>query len=299
MIEEMTGFIVGAGASKAYGLPTGLELRQEIFNMKPNSEYLTGILDNNWYKKEKFEQFIDSFKNSGLKSIDRFLDFHPEYEKEGKACIAFLIKQHELSAIKELAKEEWLLKLYDKLTEGIRGIFSAREIQNNRVYITTFNYDRIIEYFLIKSYIHSFSNDNDVSIKFSKIGYSEFQKYYGFYIDHIYGMIGDLSINPIDLEDGSLVDKSYDKINIIGERAINIVLVKERLRLCKRIFFLGYGFDLYNNDLLELKKTLNDKTIYGTCFGLLPEEISRINAVFDGRATLLDCDCNELLRRFL
>jgi hypothetical protein len=38
MIRTATTFVIGAGASKSYGLPTGRELRDNACDFKPNSD---------------------------------------------------------------------------------------------------------------------------------------------------------------------------------------------------------------------------------------------------------------------
>jgi hypothetical protein len=235
MISKKTGLVIGAGASKAYGLPVGIELRKEIFNMRANSDYLSSILGISWYRSEKFIQFIDSFYNSGIKSIDKYLKFHPEYEKEGKACITYLIKKHELVAINELSKNDWLLELYDKLIDGISSINESNEIKRNHLYIVTFNYDRLIEFFLIRSYLNSFSNDKKVKVEFLKYSFSDFEGYFGFSIDHIYGMIGNLDLNPMTEDDEKLIEKTFHEIKLIGDRSSNIEQIKEKLGMCQRI----------------------------------------------------------------
>jgi hypothetical protein len=90
-----------------------------------------------------------------------------------------------------------------------------------------------------------------------------------------------------------------NEIKIIGDRSTNIKIMKERLSLCERIFFLGYGYDPDNNQLLEIDKYCEGKEVYGTCYQYFDEEIQKIKKSISNKAILLNCNCNDLLRRFL
>ena len=294
MIEKKTAFIIGAGASKAYSLPTGEDLRQEIFNMRVNYGIFANPVFSSWYQKDKYLNFIDTFKQSGLKSIDTFLKVHPEFENEGKACISYLIKTHEMDDYEKLYnKNDWLFLLYNKLVERFGD--PENHYNKNNVYFITFNYDRFLEYYLINSFYNTFNNNQGIQKKFEKNGFTNIEEYLGCNIDHVYGKIGDLKTNPINQNNIENIPLYMNEIKIIGDRSPNINRIKERLSLYERIFFLGYGFDSDNNQLLELSKYCEGKEVYGTCLQNFDEEIKKIQKSISDKALLLNCNCNDLV----
>lgn len=292
-----TAFIIGAGASKAYSLPTGEDLRQEIFNMRVNYGIFENQIFSSWYNREKYISFIDTFKLSGQKSIDTFLKTHPEFENEGKACIAYIIKTHEQDDYINLYKKnDWLFYLYNKLVDGIMN--PDEQFVSNNFYFITFNYDRLLEYYLITSLYHSYKSNKQICSIYDKNGLSNIYEYYKFDIDHVYGKIGDLNTNPIDQNNVENIPKYMNELKIVGDRAPHIDKIKNKLEKMERIFFLGYGFDTNNNELLELKRYCAMKKVYGTCYKQFDEEINKIRPNIANSAMLVNCSCNDLLRKY-
>lgn len=77
MFKSNTVFILGAGASKPYGYPTGYELRQWICN-DFNNDYRTLLADNDWrsididIQLKSRQKFVNDFEKSDVQSIDLF-----------------------------------------------------------------------------------------------------------------------------------------------------------------------------------------------------------------------------------
>jgi hypothetical protein len=78
------------------------------------------------------------------------------------------------------------------------------------------------------------------------------------------------------------------------------------LRSAKKVFFLGFGYDPQNLEILGIPRLFQETTkppaIFGTGKGLLSEEIesSRLRLGLDQfvNPIIKDCDCAELLRRY-
>ena len=188
----------------------------------------------------------------------------------------------------------------------------------------TFNYDRSLEYFLHKSYFNSFleidDDKKDEQIKKLKV-------------IHIFGKVSGLKwqdddikyiyrINPFSVD----VEKIAKDMKIIYEETDEKILetkdlenkgnpkikeAKDLIKKAKRIFLLGFGYAPENLKLLDIPNILNKKQkIYGTGYGLYPEEIKkRIKSInpparpteISGNRNIHieDCDCLELLRKYL
>lgn len=298
MIQTSTAFIIGAGASVPYGLPTGRALRDVIISQKANSDYFRA-LGIPGYDSGKFSDFCDVFRMSNIQSIDKFLSLRQEFMLEGKLAIAFSLKQHELEGIENIHKDEWMFFLYNKMVEGIDSADDARLINNNNVHFCTFNYDRLLDYTLALSFFNSFGSNREVAQSFGRGTWDNILDSFTFKVDHVYGEIGNFSTNQIDDEHVENVKNYFGNIQLISERRKTVSYIVEYLERCERIFFLGYGFNEENNELLELSRVCQNKTVYATAYRWFPEESARILNEQKIPCRFIDCSSIELLRRFL
>lgn len=296
MIKKRTGFVIGAGASKSYNLPTGLELREQIIRSNTNSDYFKG-LNIPGYSADRFRQFTVRFENSGIHSIDKFLNLNPNFSNEGKFIISYLLKQQEHNNYKQLNQNNWIQYLFNKMIESISNYDSAYKINHNQIYFATFNYDRLLEYGLSNSYLNSFHNNQLINNLYTKSKFQGLLDEFHFSIDHVYGQIGTLKSNEININDDRLITNYYNDIHLINEREKDVSHIIESLDECERIFFLGYGFNKENDKLLKLNQILKNKEVLGTAFNWFDEEIDRISNIYGCK--LYNCDSLDLLRRFL
>lgn len=325
MIDIDTVFILGAGASRPYGYPTGRKLRDYIctdFNtLFPN------ILKNSTLPGLKAqivsetEQFTKIFKNSSTLSIDLFLARNPHFSDIGKLAIILSIFDAErISKFREdiqKPEQDWYGYLYNRMTDSLNEPNSYINFGNNKVTFITFNYDRSLEYFFYESLKNSFNSapDDKIVEELKKIP-----------IFHVYGKITDLpwegnTNNGIDYLEPD--DEPYRRFgfDFLQKLKSNIKIVYEieqhdcsaildKISDAKRIFFLGFGYASENLEILSLHNTLrNDQLIYGTALGFLEKEIEDIRSSlrlnFEGPTLLLqnprirDVDCVRLLREFL
>ncbi len=103
MIREETIFILGAGASKPYGYPTGAELRKKIINKFRNQYHSNTVVFEqiNTFKEDLInhsESFLNKFELSSTKSIDLFLSRNPKFMDIGKLAIKLSIYNSELES---------------------------------------------------------------------------------------------------------------------------------------------------------------------------------------------------------
>jgi len=140
-----TVFIVGAGASVPYGLPTGEELRQRILSGLPpqithyGSQASGSELDTYNGLVSLYYELQSALQKTNL-TIDQFIASRPKFNDVGKLLIAAHVLPKELVAI-----------LSDELTRNWLGWLVRRWYDNqymfsNDVEFITFNYDRIIKY---------------------------------------------------------------------------------------------------------------------------------------------------------
>ena len=152
MITTPTTFVVGAGASTDYGLPTSADLREEAdFLRHRNPVAYKLILEAELCSPEQLNRIVDDLSNQGTSSIDEFLfarQHDPLTMKVGRALIALLLgrrlnevkRPHSLGA----GPTDWLGYIINKMQSGAPNCDAFVE-GNTQVRFVTFNFDSIIE----------------------------------------------------------------------------------------------------------------------------------------------------------
>jgi len=288
MIPEETLFILGAGASKPYGLPSGDELRLMLSCISDEESNVVKVLRNyaNINPAEVIE-FSRAFLRSKSSSIDTFLAMREKYVAVGKLAIAHALAVREDPDLIHQTKppedwDDWYALLWSVLREGTS---SPSDISRNPVKFITFNYDRSLEYFLH----HAVKETFDISDEQAE------STWRGLGILHIYGQIGRYShkegpdtrwyssgLTARDLKIAA------DGIKIIPEArddAETFVTAREWLRWAKRICFLGFGFDSLNIQRLSFRHaaTRTHKYIVASVYRKQPGEISKLQGDLLGR----------------
>ena len=318
MITEETLLILGAGASKPYGFPTGRELRTYIFSEFCN-DYEKILREyekrsETWILKSMLEpkEFAEAFKKSSIPSIDQFLALNPNFQNVGKIAIATAILKYEKeSRFREDIdnhSKDWYSLLYEKMIEGYSSPNSLERLGRNKVSFMTFNYDRSLEHFLYESLWNSFYEEKD------KIALSA-KKLIPFPFVHIYGYID----KPV-WDGGSQyrVESCYktihqlkENIKVIGERpGVQTEEIAKLFAWAKRIFFLGFGFAPENTKVLGLPGIISyTKPIYGTAQSFTKHEIQKVKEFiqrsfpkdrrFETNPIIEDKDCYQFLRDHL
>lgn len=144
-MEEYTALVIGAGASKPYGLPLGVELRDQVAKLRP-TQHLERILAVSNLDRNDLVQFQQSLKHSGEPTVDKFIDRRPEYSILGKTAMAVcLLKAENPIRLQagDCPKDHWLEKLWARIRKD-----SWSDFKKTRLRIINFNYDRLVEYYL-------------------------------------------------------------------------------------------------------------------------------------------------------
>jgi len=152
---------------------------------------------------------------------------------------------------------------------------------NSNISFITFNYDRSLEYLLFNSIQASFGLSINKTLEiFTSIP-----------IIHIYGSLGDPDFLTIHDNNNKLpygaelslknIRIAIDNINIISEDGplkysseISNLISKS-----DKICFLGFGYNRINLARLFFNDYLDNKSIYGSVFGLGNAELSEIKSI--------------------
>lgn len=320
MIEIPTVFILGAGASKPYGYPTGQELRSKICrNIVESLENLIMKIDDAEIRRYRAnlititKEFAPTFYKSDTKSIDIFLARNRKYYDVGTFAIALNIlvaEQHSHFREEVPVKENWYTHLNRRMRSEMPKEDDYEFFGKNKVSFITFNYDRSLEFYLYDSLINAFT-----SIPLTNI---QVRTLMPFEIIHVFGKIADLpweSKSGLEYASGydfHKIDKAKDNIKIIFETPeVNFLKkIKREIANAKRVFFLGFGFAKENLKILGIPEVLNnEQEIYGTALGFTNKEILQIRRTLSknfepwrpehDNPVIENLNCYNLLREYL
>ncbi len=305
MFKEKTVLILGAGASRHYGYPTGEELIDEII------EAIEAYEGERVYKSETLlKRYLT---HHDPLSIDRFLTSYSSNEELvdlGKQFIAEVLlrkedpelmnrrRRQEINGEKEKAiSNNWYRFLAHKLSPANRNFGTIIHNLEN-LYIITFNYDVSLEYFIYSRYQNSpIFDDEQKELFFSTISNN---------INHIYGCIapykwqnlesttdcrennayGDLKSSQTCWIDASQyannihamgMDRENDSVRQRAEKA------KEKISGAQKLYILGFGFNEDNVSLLDLSNTtqnIHSSNIFITNYGNSKRIDSAIKTIF-------------------
>jgi hypothetical protein len=279
MIKTNTLFILGAGASKPFGYPTGVGLRNDILiNSGVRQTEIVNAL--NHYRDPDFEgefsfleinKFREAFTGAGVYSIDSFLEHRTEFMDIGKISIARMLISYEIDNNLRVTENNWYMYLFDRMN------ISFGQLDQNNISFITFNYDRSLEYFLFEAIKNQFGKEPSECTEMMK----------NFPIVHLYGQL-----DPLPWQERG--GKKYSSTENLHERLMaapeNIKLISDErdieeseefkeayklIELADRIFFLGFSFDETNLKRLNIT-LMNTKEIIATKHGL---EVARSNWV--------------------
>jgi hypothetical protein len=285
-MKEQITLIIGAGANKEINPQIGLgsELLQGISDRVTDrtsveKRYLSELLQKleiSDSQKASFVSLLDAYKNAvPYPSIDGFINeinTFPEFKEYkdafktiGYSSIIFHIMGYEGSeTVQNInndinAKKTWLSLICDYIER--QDILSDKpKIELN---IITFNYDRILEGYILK--------------RFSKVSAEFIDKH----IHHVYGRIGCLEglaqreISDSIIEETISLNFGNDQIHQIVQLRNNIKLmyderndtktIKDIVQKSTKILIMGYGFDDLNNTRIGLNN-LKDQTLHAAIY---------------------------------
>lgn len=275
MIKKPTVIILGAGASKPYGFPSGREILNEIRkNLPPyNPQRWMHILRELHIEQALVGEFVENLIRSGRPSVDAFLEHRNEYLEVGKLVIALSLIPHEnedklFSSHRGEHSYEYLL---NKLI-ALPGIFGT-----NRLTIITFNYDRSIEHYLFTALKSSYRiSDGKCAEMMKRIP-----------IIHVHGQLGKLpwqgeKSRPYNTDtDHDKVRLAGDQIKVISEKEYtspDFEIAFDKMIEAEKIYFLGFGYNEMNLHRLKIDEIskISNKTIQGTSYGLGRSEMKDI-----------------------
>jgi hypothetical protein len=277
VITTPTALVLGAGASYPYGFPTAKGLKEliceQFSSARSKASQLLSCLnpEGTGFAPDEFEKFSQAFLKSGQPSVDAFLERRPEFLGVGKLAIAFCLMPFETEEKLYRPDSNRGGDWYEYLSVKLNSSFE--EFGENKLSITTFNYDRSLEHYLLNSLVNLHGKTRDECVKaLAKIP-----------IVHVYGQLGERPYpqqgsqiyRPDLMEHPRYVETAAAGIKLYHEEAeAASASARELLKNAKRICFLGFSYNPFNVARLSIGGSLDlSTTIIGTTRGLFGMEI--------------------------
>ncbi|MBS1704014.1 MAG: hypothetical protein JST12_20285 [Armatimonadetes bacterium] len=302
MIKRKTLFVLGAGASMPYGMPSGPELVAEILKLR-NTDMLqessTGSLktqfDSRCYQLKKFQDLV---RSSDVASIDLFIKHNPGLASFGKFLIARILlgREEEKRLDGSYSKSEatpngdhWYKFMWEKMVVDVE---EAKELQQNQIAFITFNYDISLESYLARSIRGLFSQKLEHNEEYAILSHfpiihvfgsllgqhtdeTPFRSYNGLSPILSYSHLNDLSQNLLTIGEAFSRVNSQKKCNLPNDHQMRIQNLFDQ---AERIIFLGLGYHPENLDVLNpsrwIHKADRGNYLYMSAYGLSKADLS-------------------------
>jgi hypothetical protein len=268
MISKQVVFLLGAGASRGYGYPTGAQLMGNLTGV--NGDQMLE-LEAAGIEKEDVWLFNQRLRDCGLNSVDTFLKKNPVFGRAAKMRIAQELSEAEWRVAHGTGRdpaETWIQYLFSRFMDGD----TLDAFRDNKCTFVTLNYDRCIEFELTKMLSHSYGAPwKDAAAAVGSIR-----------TIHLHGSIGALpeSERLYGMRPGpGEVQKAAQGILTLGEPGSEkeYKAARECLGSAEVILCLGFGFHVEIIEKLGLH--LAGTTIvpvHATCQGLTHSEMNRV-----------------------
>jgi len=277
MIEKKTVLVLGAGASKPYGFPTGQELRDSVISQKKEIWFIKQAILG--FSTDSYKRFSLELSRSGFGSVDAFLEETDEWLDIGKKAIAYNLLSTEVSCKDKLfppnqPKDHWYETLWSILKAP-----SWNSFKRNPLSVVTFNYDQSLEHYLATVASRNYD------IKYT----TALRGIYSLPFVHVHGNLGKFVLDDGTEEYGKDISnrrfqQAKNGIRIVHEdkgQTREFELAKSLLNEADRILFIGFGYNQKNMSKLGLKElgqidALGESRVLGTHKGLKSRAWGRI-----------------------
>lgn len=274
-----TVFILGAGASCTFGLPTGPGLKDLIADGSvPVGEIHAPLTP------DAYTLFRSALTRSGRSSVDAFLEAREDLMAVGKFAIAYTLLPLEKT---EALFDDWPIRRvnaregeiipgnwYDLLFDMLTGGRTFSEISFADLGIITFNYDRSLERHLHAALRNSYGKtDKEVADKLN-----------GLRLIHVHGSLGRLPWQ-LDTESGIVpygsvahAVQASESLKILHETTDDtpeFEKARDLIKHAERVWFLGFGFHDVNLKRLRMDGGCSPDVFGGTLMGLSYLQIKR------------------------
>jgi hypothetical protein len=316
-------FVIGAGASSdlSPSLPIGSKLAEKIEQLLDNDleSGSNGPISNTFMRMQdgfgtQQAAAMQRIRNSILStdSIDDFLSEWrdvPYIEQAAKACIAHLILEAEQNSalyFRDSTDGERVrhLRQFNSTWLGMIGRMSNPQSQRRNVQevyggisFVVFNYDRMIEQYLIAYFEHVTAHPEPAAKRLVRI----------IPIIHAYGCLGGITEETVQVPFGASgypVALAAQGIRTYNEDhpSEDIVQIRKTITSADKVVFLGCAYHTQNIELLFAESPhRDDLQIFGTSYQMAPrrrEAAIQTLSKYGSVMTLDQMQCSEFIAKY-
>lgn len=298
--------MLGAGANVPYGFSTGIRLLEKA-RATPIDE-LMGNAASQLPRAAK-QEFSQALEDNMLPSIDAMLEHRRDLWSVGKRVMAALLYSEERNAHVR-ADDDWMSLVFENMAANAAA---PEHFSQNPVTFVTYNYDRYLEYRLIRGLTAQYRTDERAAWDVLK----------GFGFFHVHGSLGHLPAQRPQEEDrpgttvplgapeseevytlGLALPLAENSIRIVGDAVVGPAYeaARDAIANAEQVIFLGFGFGRENVARLRTSNISPARTpVYATAYGMTDAEIDDlVVAAFPGhigvRARIRDVPIRQYLR---
>lgn len=313
MISTATTFVIGAGASCAYGYPTATELHAKALALRPANDDYQLLIEHGRdraFSVEQLNAVLDDLRLHPADSIDAYLESRQQDAttmKIGRALISTLMGRAIAQSFRHNQidrNQDWLRYVIDRMRQGAPKWADFAK-GNAQVKFVTFNFDRVVEGRLLKDLKAIYPDVEDQAI-------GETIK-----IVHVHGVLPPLPTTP--LRPHPMSGYSADWIHWVAEasaavRVVHDDIEQDTLRLAQQtiggasvLCFLGFAYAQENLKRLGIPQVFQTiewasrgRNIYGSAYGLRTGERQIVRNRCKNAINLGDINhtCIDVLRDF-
>ena len=256
MIDDVTVMILGAGSSFQYGFPTGPELKKWMLSeaQKPDTwpKHFDGFCP---------PEMADDLRNALIASPDDSIDAVLK-RRGGLGPIGRMMIARRIASCEQdknvFPARGWYKDLFHMLR------LDDDNFRSPNLIIITFNYDRSLEYYLMRTIDSALEGHGQKMAKY---------KLKNIMIHHVHGSLGPLNEVPYGLNGNeTLLPAAYENIRVISDASLDSSeeyrSAVYALQHAHRVFILGFGFDETNMTRLQLDKIIGKVPVYSTNYRL-------------------------------
>lgn len=271
-LNKKTVFILGAGASNPYGLPLGVDLKNQMLaNLSIRA--CRKILIDHGFESALVEDFLESLSGTYHPTIDIFLEKKRKFRALGSYLIAYTLLPLETHN-NLFPQRDWYGHLYSAIN------FEHELPHTDKITFVSLNYDRSLEHFLAKN-IHYNCPDDTIQNAQSKLERMN--------IIHAHGSLG--SYPQISYgnkpDDSKVLSTAANGIRIVSDRLQDSDDFKNAqfaIVQASNIVFIGFGYDHTTLKMLMSSTTnLDNKRILGTVFQFGKPERDAVTEFFNDK----------------
>lgn len=285
IMKTPTVLVLGAGASRPFGLPLGRELKQGMLNQLGDGQ-TRSLLESLEFDGQLIDAFRDALRYGTHPTIDVFLEKKTSFRELGSYLIAKTLMPLERDN-QLFPQRDWYGDLFVAMN------FETEEPDVSLLSVVTLNYDRSFEHFLKMNIVYNCHEE--------QVG-SAHTKRESIKVVHAHGSLGPYPEVPYGTKatDADSLRRAAESIKIVSDRldkSPDFQKAQQIVADAYHVVFLGFGYNEITLTALLAETALDGKHFYGTGFNLDEPTKNKLQNIFGDKMTLGEgLDCSKFLK---